>query len=299
MINFMKKLPRDFLVLTAGIALMLQCGCGGGMSSSVSAETPLSPVLERADGGIVVTHLVTISGRTIRFQGAAPEATGALQFLANEAGLRSGTITLTQAKADAALAALTRATGREAEWTPRITIGAGMPGRFAVARPFRYPVDWKKTTDSADGWLASRVETREVGVAMEVFPQMAVDGSIQLDVTVETTELEGLVNHANPTANTTVLAEFQTSANAPQGTPAPSVNMGPHEAPFVEPLFSTGKMTASFRMRSGQTIVLRGDAKRTFAVPTSLGAPGSRMAATREETLLVFLTATAERVEKN
>ena len=231
-----------------------------------------------------MTHQVQIAGQLIRFFGKSPEAKGPLEFLADTEGLKAGTVLLTQAQADAALAALTRATLQEVKPMPGVRVGVGVPARIAVAQELRYPVDWKKDPPPADGWRASRIETRNLGTSLLVCSQLATDGSIQLEVTVETTELDGFIEHAGPTDRTTSVTEFfAVNEPAKAGAQAVAVNLGPHPAPFFEPVFATQTVTASGRLAEGLTLVLRGDGERPAGKP---------------ETLLVFLTATASPVKR-
>lgn len=242
-----------------------------------SSQAPLVPLQERADGGLVVTHQVKIAGRMIRFSGKPPEAKGPLDFLADTAGLKAGTVLLTQAQADAALAALTRATLQDVEPMPRVQVGVGVPARIGIGQELRYPAGWKKDPAPAGGWMASRIETRTLGTSLLVCSQLATDGSLQLDVTVGTTELDGFIEFEGPTEKTTSVTEFFAVNEPPKSGAQPvAVNMGPHPAPFFEPVFSTQTVTASGRLAEGLTLVLRGDGERP---------------AGKSETLLVFLTA--------
>ncbi|MBC8040948.1 MAG: hypothetical protein H7Y06_10425, partial [Opitutaceae bacterium] len=137
----------------------------------------------------------------------------------------------------------------------------------------------------AGGWLATKVATQNLGTMMQVFPQLATDGSIQLEVTVETTEFEGFALYEAPSEKTTSLTEF-VAVNDPvaSGMPPVEVNMGPHPEPFYEPVFSTQIVTANGRIAVGRTLVLRGDMKRRKG---------------EADTLLVFLTATAAPVQRS
>lgn len=245
-------------------------------------EAAIVPVAERPDGRPIYTHRLNASGRLIQVTGTMPPAEGVLAFLADDAALRAGTVALTKEQADAALAALVRATGQDVESTLNVSVAVGNPAKMVTGKEVRYPIGWKKDPATADAWLASSVETRTLGVGLAVSSQRVTDGRIQLEVTVETTKFDGFVELEAPTEKTTVLSEFFALSDLKPGTPPPAVNMGPHVRPFFEPVYLTHAMTARFRMKPGETIVLRGDGAR-------VADQGSRTGA-----LLVFFTATVE-----
>jgi type II secretory pathway component GspD/PulD (secretin) len=281
--------------LPLGLALLLAAsfaveGCASKPAVAVAPPSasrslaPLIPIQERADGRPVITHMVEISGRMIRFQGKMPEAKGALGFLTDKAGLRAGAITLTKQEADAALDALVRATIQEVKATPKVSVGAGQPARIGIAQELRYPTGWKKNTELAGGWMATKVEMQNLGTMMRVFPQLATDGSIQLEVTLDTTEFDGFVLYEAPTEKSTSITEF-VAVNEPvaSGRPPVAINMGPHAEPFAEPIFSTQTVTANGRIADGKTLVLCGEITRRNGSP---------------DKLLVFLTATASPLKR-
>lgn len=287
----MTKLPLGLATRVAllSVTVFVQGGCGCRVPprperTEAPPLAPLVPIEERADGGLVITHMVEVSGRMIRFQGKMPEAKGPLGFLADKTGLRAGAITLTKEQTDAALDALVRATMQDVSATPKATVGAGMPAKIGIVQELRYPTGWEKTPGSAGGWMATKVETRNLGTMMQVFPQLATDGSIQLDVTLETTEFDGFVLYEAPSEKTTSVTEFVAVNDAvASGKPPVAVNMGPHAEPFYEPVFSTHTVTAKGRIAEGQALVLLGEMKRGKG---------------KADTVLVFLTATASPVKR-
>lgn len=262
-------------------AMTAAAGVSQGYASAPASvsQPPLIPVKTRADGALIVTHMVKISGRMIRFPGKMPEANGPLAFLADTDGLRAGRVAVTTAQADAALAELSRITSQEVHSTPGVQAGVGIPARMAIGQELRYPAGWSKNPEPAGGWMASRIETRSLGVSLMTESQLAADGSIQLGVTVETTELDGFIEREGPDDKTTSATEFF-AANEPakSGAPQPEVNMGPHASPFFEPVFSTTTVTGSGRIANGATLVLVGNRERPEGKP---------------ETLLVFVSANA------
>ncbi|MBC8040166.1 MAG: hypothetical protein H7Y06_06465, partial [Opitutaceae bacterium] len=157
----MTKLPLGLAALVAAAFALEGCAskpaAGLGPPPAGSSLAPLVPLMERADGRPIVTHRVEVSGRMIRFQGKIPEATGPLGFLADKAGLRAGTLTLTKEQADAALDALVRATKQDVGSAPKVTVGAGIPARIGIAQELRYPTGWEKSPAPAGGWLATKV----------------------------------------------------------------------------------------------------------------------------------------------
>ncbi len=250
------------------------------------ALAPLVPVEWTPDGRPIFTHRLEVSGRMIRFAGETPPAEGALAFLSDDVALRTGKVTLSGEQADAVLEELALVTGQEVASTPRVSQALGKAASMWIARELRYPTGWTKNTAAGGGWIASNIETRNDGVGIRADSRLVTDGRIQLTVTVERSEFEGLVEHAEPTAKSTALPGFLASLNAKPGAKQPPVDMGPHAAPFFEPVFSTRTVTAKVRMKSGETVVLRGEG--------SQGESGAGAANSKSETLLVFITAKAE-----
>lgn len=263
----------------------------GPVKAVSPAEAALVPLEWMPDGRPNFTHRLAVSGRVVRFDGAMAEAKGPLAFLADEAALRAGKIALTNEQAAAALAELIRVTGQDVKATLEVSLALGNPANMRNARDLRFPINWKKDTTAAGGWIASDIETRSDGIGIKVDSQLVTDGRIQLTVTVEVSEFDGFVEHAGPTATSTALPEFFASINAKPGVTPPPVNLGPHAEPFFEPVFSTHTMTATFRMKSGETVVLRGEGRR--------GASVEGGATSKSETLLVFLTADVEPLVKH
>lgn len=199
--------------------------------------------------------------------------------MADKDALKAGVVTLTKAQADAALTALERATMQEVKPTPKVSVGSGMPGRFGIGQELRYPVGWEKAAGAKGGWLATGVATKNLGVMMEVMPRVATDGSVQLEASVETTELAGFVMHEAPGEGTTVTEEFFAVNEPGKAGAAPvAINMGPHAEPFAEPVFTVHMAKGAGRVVEGEVLVLCGEIPR--------GSAGA-------DTLLVFLTATA------
>ncbi len=267
----MSNLP---LGLAAAIAAVL---VGAGCSSGRSPQfLPLPPpvVVEKTVSDkprLVAKQQVTASARYVRVLGALPEAKGALAFLADEAGLRKGTVTLSKEQADAALAELTRLTGAEVRFTPGASVADGNPAKMGIG--LERSVWMKEVYGASVTEGGSRLaKNSEIMTELMVFPQVAADGSIQLEATVQSTTFAGFFEY---TGDVSIAGDV--AVKVPPG--------------FYQPVFAESSVTAQVRMRSGATIVLRGDGKKTFTSWDNTIVPAPKGNPSLAETLLVFLTA--------
>ena len=259
----MNTLRRDAVVMMAGFL--------AGAISQAAPGAPLAADVERkpaVQGAVGATPQVEVSARYVRVTGAMPEAKGALAFLADEAGLKAGTVMLTKAQAEAAVAKLVELTKREAGSTPRVTVLAGNPAKMGIG-------DLASVKESKEAPLeifGKEVVSRpDVAVSLSVFPQVSADRVMQIKAEIEVTTLERF-------------EKYMKSVEVKEGA---EVRLAEVPSEFYHPIFSTRTIRATVRIAEGETAVVRTERK-------GLGGEQPDAPATLEgasETLIVFLTA--------
>ncbi|MFA6289098.1 MAG: hypothetical protein WC661_17080 [Opitutaceae bacterium] len=266
----MNNLP---LGLAAALAMALMgAGCSSGRGPKVlpppvvvektAVEKPKAPVPR-----------VTTSARFVLTQGVLPEAKGPLAFLADDAALRAGKVTLTKAQADAALAEFTRLTGAEVQSTMRASQASGNLAKFSIRLDSRS--ERRKPPFDTVTVCGVPFTTKDAKVDLEVFPQVFEDGDIRFQATVWVATFEGFVGYTR---------------GGPVGQ-GDSVNM---PADFYQPIFTENSVTVQVRMRSGETIVLRGDGRKKLKSADLVNNLPLDWRMSADKTLLVFLTAAGE-----
>ncbi len=291
----MIKLPLGLAALAAAFVLQ---GCASKPVVAL-APPPVSdfPVKPAEETPRATVQSVKIAARYVVLKGAPPEPKGALSFLSDTDALRAGTVLLSNTQADAALAELSGLARQEVKSMPMATVASGNLANLKIAQQLRYPVGWGKDPAS-ESWKPTEIETRDVGVGMRVGPEVLADGRIQLAVTADETTFDILIEHVAPNERTTALAEFLAAADAAAHGPLKNVNMAPQSKPVYEPMFSRHSAEANVLLAPGQTVVLRGKWERAIWASRELQNVLKGEKAPVEETMWVFLTATATPVQR-
>ena len=271
----MSNLPLGLAAAMATVLVVAGCSSGRG-AKVLPPPVPVVAAKTVSDKPTVGKQRVTTSARFVLVGGVWPEAKGPLAFLADDAALRAGTITLTKAQADAALGEMTRLTGAEVKSTMTASQASGNPARFAIGL-VRDPKSRRVTSGVgiSVGGNALEPTSDDAKVEMGVCPQVTADGSIQLDATVRVVTFEGFIEYTGD-----VSISGGVTVKVPAG--------------FYQSIFSESAVTGRVRMRSGETIVLRGDGKKTFRSPDDVSKLAKSGKTPVDETLLVFLTAAVE-----
>lgn len=255
----MNTLRRGVVVMALGV-----------LAGAMSQAAPSAPAAGRDEVG--TTPQVEVSARYVRVTGALPEAKGALGFLADEAGSKAGTVVLTKAQAEAAVAKLVEWTKREAGSTPRVTVLAGNPARMGIGIPHL-----EKGSEAMPIEISGqRAKMNEVvTVELGVFPQVMANKMMKIELEIQVTTFERFEEYTKPIE---VKDGTRTKwVKVPEG--------------FYQPIYSTQSIKAEVRISEGEAVVLRADRKAT----TVMKADGSKLetvaVADAGESLLVFLTA--------
>jgi len=165
--------------------------------------------------------------------------------------------------------ALNQKKGIDLMSAPKVVSKSGRKAVVRVAREFPYPTEFNppEIPESQQGVSVSNstqigvialsgvvtpttptaFETRNLGVTLEVLPQIGPDGyTIDLDLSPEVVEFDGFVNYGSPIIGPTFTA--------------PSFYSTFEVTPNVinQPIFSTRKVTTSVSIWDGQTVTLGG-----------------------------------------
>jgi hypothetical protein len=223
------------------------------------AETKSDAVAERPPGWSATQ--VTASARYVRISRAMPEAKGALAFLADEAALRAGTLTLTKAQADEALVELTRLTKQDVWSTPTVTVAEGNRARISITSGIG---------EVAPLEINGQVFTPKPDVTLDVdvFSPKNSAGLLHLGIEVVVTTLDRFVEYYAKPVEVTDATGAQL-VKVPTGV--------------YQPLFSTNSTKAEGRFAPGSVVVLRADRQKVRGVIDAVTKGES-------ETILVFLT---------
>lgn len=207
---------------------------------------------------------VEASARYVRIQGALPAAKGALAFLADEAALKAGTVQLTRAQADAALAELVRITGKEAGSTMRVSVASGNPASMRIGVP--HLVNGR---DAGAVVVMGQAFTQpdDISVALDFAPRVMADGMIQVRADVSVTTFTGFVEYKGE-----VTLSNGAKVKIPDG--------------FYQPTYSTSSAKIKARMASGEVVVVRAGRELSGEELKRAQAEGK----STHESLLVFLT---------
>lgn len=290
--NAVMKLPHLGLI-AAGALILAGCRVPSTVKPPSASDIVKSPVAGEtseatdAEGqahppGWSATQVIA-SAKYVRIQGALPEAKGVLAFLADEAGLRAGAVSLTQEQANEAQRALCRLAGTDLRSTPTVTVASGNPAKMSFIEDMsgmNEPSAIKITV----GGVEQEWRAREVGVSLGITPHVLADGVIQMGTFVEVTNFEGFVEYGG-----TEVVIPSTSAEA-AGAEKPVVKV---PSGFYQPVFSTNQVRSDVRIAEGRVIVLKAEHKAGITPEEVARVIKAKPAGVRTETLLVFLTAKA------
>jgi general secretion pathway protein D len=137
---------------------------------------------------------------------------------------------------------------------PKVTTVSGQQAQIRSVQEFIYPTSWSQPTATAAGGgttgggaaavvpsIPSSFQTREVGVLLNVTPEVGADGyTINLTLAPEVSEFLGFINYGSDiglSAGNNVVTTFND---------------------IKEPLFSSENLTTSVVIWDGQTVVLGG-----------------------------------------
>lgn len=219
--------------------------------------------------------------------------------LAEEAGdLLHYEGTIGEMDVEAVLRALERQSGNDLLSAPKLTVLSGKTAEIVVAEEFRYPEMYGDTNaevgrgDSNSGSAGVAITagtprsftTRNVGVEMEVTPNVEENNSISLRLKPKVTEFEGFVEYGG----TSVAIASDTTVTVPSG--------------FFQPVFSVRRVDTEVTIWDGATVVM-GGLTREHAVRVNDKVPflgdlpllgrlfRSEGESTQKRNLLIFVTA--------
>lgn len=144
--------------------------------------------------------------------------------------------------------ALNQKKGADILSMPRVTARSGQRALIEIIREFRYPNQF--TPQDAGGYVwPKEFETRNKGVTLEVLPEIAEDGRIELFLTPQVVDFLGFVNYragrpAQPAASKDAVASLL--------KPTPFARV------INQPIFSKRKISTSVVLESGQTALIGG-----------------------------------------
>ena len=199
---------------------------------------------------------------------------------------------------DLVLRALERQSGNDLLSAPKLTVLSGKTAEIVVAEEFRYPEAYGDTSaevgrgDSNSGSAGVAITagtprsftTRNVGVEMQVTPNVEEDNSISLRLKPKVTEFEGFVEYGG----TSVAIASDTTVTVPSG--------------FFQPVFSVRRLDTEVTIWDGATVVM-GGLTREHAVRVDDRVPvlgdlpllgrlfRSEGESTQKRNLLIFVTA--------
>ena len=281
----MTKLPLGLAALMAA-ALALE-GCASKPAAVVvpppASDFPVKPAEAKSDS--VAEHppgwsatQVTASARYVKITGALPEAKGSLAFLADDAALCAGTLTITKQEADRALAKLAQIMKREPLSTLVVTVASGNSARMTGVVSQTSNKD-EEPTVMIRGMPMGRRNDDTVELALS--PNVSSAGMIRMEVEMQATSFEGFVEYGDRLVTVTPGGEG--------GIPPPTAVSMPKG--FYMPVFSTYSVKNEVQMASGAVVVLRADRAKSEAADGVIDGSGQAMKNVPGETMLVFLTA--------
>lgn len=131
---------------------------------------------------------------------------------------------------------------------PKITTISGNAAQIRVVQEFIYPTEFEQQVgDFVVSQIPTTFKTRELGVLLNVTPQVGPDGyTINLTLIPEVSEFLGFVDYSSGTDVGSVLTN-QTAVSAASVT-----------AKILQPLFASRNLATSIMIWDGQTVVLGG-----------------------------------------
>jgi general secretion pathway protein D len=255
---------------------------GGGTymaGGDISTNTTTMPFTEPGQSSPIGSYSLTQGLRT--GQGASPHsAVSANSIDSLLSGLNSGAAPgmfglagiFTNPQFQVVIRALNQKKGIDLMSAPTVTTKSGIKAVVNVIREFRYPTQFDPpqipqtvnsgtTTDGgiSGGFSVSPIitpttpsgfDTRNLGVTLEVTPQVGADGyTIDLDLAPEVVDFDGFINYGTP------ILGLGSSGIGPLAAPT-SVIVSPNV--INQPIFSSRKVTTNVTIWDGMTISLGG-----------------------------------------
>jgi len=210
---------------------------------------------------------------------------------------------LTDPQFQVILKALSQKQSTDVLSAPKVTTETSVAAELKVVQEFIYPTEYSTPTagtggSPGTGSIPSGFKTREVGVILQVTPQLQPDGySIELKLNPQVVDFLGFVDYSPP-PQTYVIPAVGTAGTAGY-TPA---STGTLAYKIQQPLFSTRSVATSVVVFDGQTVVLGGLIKESISkiddkVPFLGDLPilgrffQSKVTNRSKENLLIFVTA--------
>lgn len=155
---------------------------------------------------------------------------------------------------DLIVTALEQKQGSDMLSAPKVTVISGSTASITVSQQMRYPETWgdvqsnvgSGTSDAGSAGVTitpgtpQDFTTADVGVVMEVTPNVEEDGSINLTMNPKVTEFEGFMEYGG----VAVAISGNTTVTVPSG--------------FIQPVFSVREVRTSVTVFDGATVVLGG-----------------------------------------
>lgn len=287
----LKELGFDWLLGPFNIGTERVFGSGGTSGTGTTVNSSNYP-FTTSNGSVVGTNPITAGNRS----GSNAIASNAIDALisgsSGASAVAPGILALagvfTDPQFQVVIRALNQQTGVDLMSAPRVTTKAGERAIVEIVREFRYPTEFEPPEIPQDFGNTSGTstvsvgvstqpqvfpvtpttptafETRNVGVTMEVLPQVGADGyTIDLELIPSVTEFEGFINYGSPiqTVSLNALGVAQTNVLT--------------ENVINQPIFSTRKVQTKVSVWDGNTVVLGGlmreDVQRTQDKVPGLG----------------------------
>lgn len=231
---------------------------------SVSQSTRQGQIVTPARIDTVVTNgvsnTITTPASTQTIPNAPPVFPGVINLATGSAAAAGWSTIMGDWAASVTIRALEQHNGTDLMTAPRITVLAGKPASIVVAQRLMYPTEYgdveaevssstSGTTGGSGGGGSSvaitpgtpqRFETENVGVTLEVTPNVENDNSITLKLNPRVSEFEGFVEYGG----SAVAIAGGTTVEVPSG--------------FFLPIFSIRELSTEVTIFDGATVVLGG-----------------------------------------
>ncbi len=270
--NNLQELGFDWLMgafqLPGGSGLHTGGGTAGNQAAAAGTTYPFTAPNGNPVGSITGpgTGNMTAGNRT----GSAAITANALDGLlfGTPAGPAAGVLALagvfTNPQFQVILRAVNQQKGIDLVSAPKVTVASGRKAVINITRKFPFPREYSppQIPQNQGGGLSpatpatpTSFDTRNVGVQLEVTPQVAADGySIDLDLSPQITEFEGFVNYGTPIQQVAPV-RIQTGVGS-ISIATKTVQLTPNT--INEPVFSVRQVDTQVTLSDGQTVVLGG-----------------------------------------
>jgi len=268
--NNLKELGADWLLGQFTLPFGSGTSGGGGTIGNQGAYNPNVYPIRDPTGIPVGASPINNSGQVTAGNRSgttaiSANAVDALLF-ATPLGPAPGILSLagvfTNPQFQVVLRALDQKKGVDLMSAPKVTARSGQTARIEIIREFIYPTEFDppQIPQNTNSGLTpvtpstpSSFDTRNLGVELEVQPQIGPDGfTIDLILQPRVTEFEGFINYGSP-INTFV--PFQNPFNPLQALTAPVTLT---DNVINQPIFSVREITTEVSIYDGETVALGG-----------------------------------------